>query len=108
MTLASGGDVLDRLARRASYTERDARALLGALRFVHARRIVHRDVKPENLLLRPPASGDSDILLADSGFARSVVRSRRGRFSSKGWASLALKSQEYVRRSQDAPWTTDS
>jgi hypothetical protein len=30
MTLASGGDVLDRLARRASYSEWDARALLEA------------------------------------------------------------------------------
>jgi serine/threonine protein kinase len=76
MTLASGGDVLDRLARRTSYSEENARglvkSLLQALHFVHARRIVHRDVKPENLLLRSPSSDDSDILLADFGFARSV------------------------------------
>lgn len=76
--LARGGDLFDRLARRTQYTERDARAvaktLLGVLDALHSKSpcpVVHRDLKPENLLLASPHD-DSDILLADFGFARHV------------------------------------
>jgi tRNA A-37 threonylcarbamoyl transferase component Bud32 len=41
------------------------RSLLGALRFVHERGIVHGDLKPSNLLLRRPG----EVVLADFGAA---------------------------------------
>ena len=36
----------------------------------HQRRLLHRDVKPANILLTDPRAGDSRILLADFGIAR--------------------------------------
>jgi calcium/calmodulin-dependent protein kinase I len=72
---ARGGDVFDRLAKRVSYTEKDARdlgvILLGIMREIHKRKVVHRDMKPENLLLKT-SMNDTSILLADFGFAKYV------------------------------------
>jgi calcium/calmodulin-dependent protein kinase I len=75
---APGGDVFDRLSKRKTYHEKDARELaqilLEAVRALHGVKpypIIHRDLKPENLLLQSP-SDDTSILLADFGFARHV------------------------------------
>jgi serine/threonine protein kinase len=72
---AKGGDVFDRLAQRTAYSEKDARdlgiMLLKTMRELHKRKICHRDMKPENLLLREKVD-DTEILLADFGFAKYV------------------------------------
>lgn len=44
-------------------------ALLGALEAAHARGIVHRDVKPGNVLLCAPERGDGRVVLTDFGIA---------------------------------------
>jgi serine/threonine protein kinase, bacterial len=41
-----------------------------ALDYAHQRNLLHRDVKPANILLAQPDSGDQRILLADFGIAR--------------------------------------
>lgn len=70
---AQGGDVFDRLAKRVSYTEKDSRdlgiILLETMQAMHARKITHRDMKPENLLLSS-TTDDTSILIADFGFAK--------------------------------------
>jgi len=43
-----------------------------ALDYAHERDLLHRDVKPANILLSHPGSGDQRILLADFGIARWV------------------------------------
>jgi calcium/calmodulin-dependent protein kinase I len=72
---ARGGDVFDRLARRTTYSEEDARKLarrlLETMRDMHNRGYVHRDLKPENLLLKHEEV-DSNILVADFGFSRKI------------------------------------
>lgn len=72
---AQGGDVFDKLAKRTTYTEKDARelslVLLETMHTMHTRGLVHRDLKPENLLLKN-TSDDSNIKVADFGFARKV------------------------------------
>jgi serine/threonine protein kinase, bacterial len=45
-------------------------AVADALDYAHQRNLLHRDVKPANLLLAQPDSGDQRILLADFGIAR--------------------------------------
>lgn len=47
-----------------------------ALQYIHSQRLIHRDVKPENLLLGP----DDEVLLSDFGISiaarRSIVRTQ--------------------------------
>jgi serine/threonine-protein kinase len=45
-------------------------AVAEALDYAHENRLLHRDVKPANILLTEPASGRRRILLADFGIAR--------------------------------------
>jgi serine/threonine-protein kinase len=45
-------------------------AVADALDYAHQRNLLHRDVKPANILLAHPQSGDQRILLADFGIAR--------------------------------------
>jgi serine/threonine protein kinase, bacterial len=45
-------------------------AVADALDYAHQRNLLHRDVKPANILLAHPDSGDKRILLADFGIAR--------------------------------------
>ena len=47
-------------------------AVADALDYAHERDLLHRDVKPANILLAHPESGDQRILLADFGIARWV------------------------------------
>jgi len=44
-----------------------------ALDVLHANDIIHRDVTPSNLLLSTTANGDSQVLIADLGVAKSMV-----------------------------------
>ncbi|MBW8804628.1 MAG: protein kinase [Catenulisporales bacterium] len=69
MQLVKGQSLADRLARGGPLAENDAvalaRDLLRALAAAHAAGIVHRDVKPGNVLL----AADGTALLADFGIA---------------------------------------
>ncbi|KAK1934273.1 Serine/threonine-protein kinase DCLK3 [Phytophthora citrophthora] len=69
--LAEGGDLFDRIVKQGKFPEREAQkvtaALVEALHYCHTNSVIHRDVKPENVLL----SGD-DVKLCDFGFARQL------------------------------------
>lgn len=71
MHLARGGTLADRLARGPLHDD-EALAILrqvaSALDAAHAEGRLHRDVKPENVLLEP----DGHVWLADFGVARAV------------------------------------
>lgn len=75
MELMAGGDLFDRIGKKSSYTESDARdlclKLLQAMAYCHDKKIAHCDMKPKNLLLVNEDS-DNDIKLADFGFAARV------------------------------------
>ena len=44
--------------------------VLGALAFAHARGVVHRDLKPQNIIVSVGASGEDIVKVLDFGFAR--------------------------------------
>ncbi|CAM9120916.1 unnamed protein product [Scytosiphon promiscuus] len=71
-----GGELCEDIIRRVFYSEACARRVilqvLQALAYLHRRGILHRDVKPENLLLR--RRGDEAIKLADFGLATVLSR----------------------------------
>ncbi|EYU39122.1 hypothetical protein MIMGU_mgv1a0101161mg, partial [Erythranthe guttata] len=73
MELCSGGRLLDQMAKEGLYTEKKAacviKELMLAIRYCHEMGVVHRDVKPENILLT--ASGQ--MKLADFGLAVRIL-----------------------------------
>ena len=79
MELMSGGDLFERIGKRKTYTENDARNLcrkmLESVQYCHENSVAHCDMKPKNLLLVNNLD-DVDVKLSDFGFATRVYEPR--------------------------------
>jgi serine/threonine protein kinase len=77
LELMHGGELFDALARSGPYIEADAiapiRGMCGALAFLHARGLAHRDLKPQNLLLSHRLGPSATLKLCDFGLAKQCA-----------------------------------
>ncbi|EZA47001.1 Serine/threonine-protein kinase [Ooceraea biroi] len=76
MELVTGGDLFDAIAAATKFSEAEASVMIGhltsALAYLHSHHIVHRDVKPENLLVEMDGSHVRCLKLGDFGLAQVV------------------------------------
>lgn len=79
LELVSGGELFEHLIKSGAYSEQTAATLLrdlaGALSFLHARNIIHADLKPENLMLSSWNDADARV---SCGVLHAEVKPRKG------------------------------
>lgn len=108
MAYVDGPSLRDHLARvrKASVDDalRMAYDLLDALSYAHARDIVHRDVKPENIVLAP-----NGPVLVDFGIARAIAASGTNKLTRSGFSvgTSSYMSPEQVSGADDIDGRSD-
>jgi serine/threonine protein kinase len=87
MALVEGENLAVRLHANGALSPGEARRIMlevaHALAYAHERGVVHRDIKPDNILIQ---SGDGRILVTDFGIARAVTEGADSRLTATGMA----------------------
>ena len=71
MELCQGGELYSELAKRKNLDEAQAAKvmyeLFSAVAYCHERKVIHRDLKPQNILLMERGSDDFNVKITDFG-----------------------------------------
>jgi hypothetical protein len=87
MALVEGENLAVKLHNTGALSPGEARRIMlevaHALAYAHERGVVHRDIKPDNILIQ---SGDGRVLVTDFGIARAVTEGADSRLTATGMA----------------------
>ncbi|KAJ3367079.1 hypothetical protein GGF32_000141 [Allomyces javanicus] len=76
MTLCTGGELFDVIVQRGYLAESEAALIVHqvteALKYLHSIGIVHRDIKPDNLLIKDKDAPKMQVMVTDFGLSRTL------------------------------------
>ncbi len=99
-------EIAERAARGQEFTPDEVlhilRQVVGALEAAHAREIVHRDIKPDNIMLQELAGLPNFVRVLDFGMAKFVVETDDTNYA---MGTPSYMAPEQLTRKHIGPWT---
>ncbi|HEY9851521.1 MAG TPA: serine/threonine-protein kinase [Leptolyngbyaceae cyanobacterium] len=94
-----GQDLLEELIQQGAYNEKQVREflkeLLLVLKFIHDKNVIHRDIKPQNIMRR---KSDRQLVLIDFGIAKEFTTTNSGQVGTT--ASILIGTPGYAPKEQ--------
>lgn len=105
LQLLKGGDLLDYISAKGRLTEKEASSILKTLvstvAFLHDNGVVHRDLKPPNILFASEDCAAESVTICDMGFAKQL-RADNGLLMTPCYTAMYVAPEVLKRQGYDA------